>query len=113
MEAAFSAGVSIFGPTEHKFLMDKYLAAIKLGVWPEIATKAENLRKMLTDSVDQLSAIKNGLAMITPAQINFLKSLRYDESKLGNKKLGDLTVAEARRHITVLKSALTKKHNWS
>jgi len=109
MEAAFSAGVLIFGPTEHKFLMDEYLAAIKLGVWPEIATKAENLRKMLTDSVDPLiAAIK-----ITPAQINFLKSLRYDESKLGNKKLGDLTVAEARRHITVLKSALTKKHNWS
>ena len=116
MEAAFSAAASIFGPTEHKFLMEEYLAAIKLGVWPDIAAKAENLRKMLADSVDHLiAAIDNGPAMITPAQINFLKSLRYDESKPGNKKLGDLTVAEARRHITVLKSAqeLMKKHNWS
>jgi len=116
MEAAFSAAASMFGPTEHKFLMEEYLAAIQLGVWPEIATKAESLRKMLTDSVDHLSAaIDNGPARVTPAQINFLRSLRYDESKPGNKKLGDLTVAEARRHITVLKSAqeLMKKHNWS
>jgi hypothetical protein len=61
------------------------------------------------------AAINNGPARVTPAQINFLRSLRYDESKPGNKKLGDLTVAEARRHITVLKSAqeLMKKHNWS
>ena len=75
MEAAFSTGVSIFGPTGHNFLMDEYLAAIKLGFWPDIATKAENLRKMLTDSVDRLSAaIKNGLAMITPARIKIFLS---------------------------------------
>ena len=115
MRNTFSIGDELFGPTEHEALLREYDEVVEKGVWPGIAAKATLLRGMIATSVDSLAtSVENGPAMITVGQITYLRTLKYDENKPGNKKMRDMTVGEARREITALKSAqeLTKKAHW-
>ena len=115
MRITFSNAASLFGPTEQESLLREYDVAVEARVWNDVTSKIADLRAMLCTNVEALEeALANGPAMITTCQINYLRMLKYDENKSGNKKLKDMTLAEARREITALKAALDLKKtaNW-
>lgn len=115
MRITFSNAASLFGPTEQESLLREYDLAVEAGVWNDVTSKVADLHAMLCTNVEALEeALASGPAMITTSQINYLRMLKYDENKSGNKKLKDMTLAEARREITALKAALDLKKtaNW-